>query len=142
MGSVRACPGEDDGEGFRPASGSEGFQKSIDERRLGVRGEKSFIDKVAAFDSKEMAGREDMDSTWLYGSAGRSPRNGQTALARENFDQVAFAIRRKMASDNKGGMEVAGNLCKKGSKGFHSPCRTSHDGNRKFFRIGGVFNRA
>jgi hypothetical protein len=141
MGSVTTCAGEDNGEGFRPAIGSEGFQKSIDERRHGVREEKSFFDKVAAFDSKKMAWWEDMDFTWLYRSAGRGPRNGQTTLARENFDQMTFAIRRKMAGDNKGGMEVAWNLCKKSTKGFHSPCRTSHNGNRKFFRIGGRINR-
>jgi hypothetical protein len=133
MGSVTSCAGEDNSEGFRPASGSEGFQKRVDEHRFGLSGEQPFFDKMPAFDSKEIAWREHMDSTRFDKSAGSGPYDREAALARKNFGQVAVAIRRKMAGDNKGGIEVAGNLSEKGAKRLHSPCRTSHNGNRKFF---------
>ena len=133
VGSVTTCAREDNSERFRPASCSEGFQKRVDEPRVGLRGEQAFFHNVAAFDSKEMAGREDMDMTGLERSAGLGPHDGQAALACENFDQVAFAIRREMAGNNKGGMKVTGNLSEKSAKGLHSPCRTSHNGNGKFF---------
>jgi hypothetical protein len=88
-----------------------------------------------------MAGREDMDFTSLERSASLAPYDGQTTLACENFDQVAFAIRWKMAGDNKGSLQIARNLCKKGTEGFDSSSGASHHSNGKFFRIGGVFNR-
>jgi hypothetical protein len=80
-----------------------------------------------------------MDFANFDSSASPGPHSGQTALARENLDQVALAIRRKMAGDNKGSLQVAGDLSKKGIKGFDSSSGASHHGNEEFFRIGGVF---
>lgn len=81
-----------------------------------------------------------MDLTWLEWSVGCGPHDGQSARAREDFDQVALDIRREMAGDNKGHMKVSRNLCKKGIKGFHSPCRTTYNGNREFFRVRVAFS--
>ena len=88
-----------------------------------------------------MARRQDMDFANFESNASPGPHNGQSALACENFDQVALAIRRKMAGDNKGNLQVAGDLCKKGIKGFDSSSGASDHGNGEFFRIGGGFYR-
>ena len=80
----------------------------------------TFFNKAAVFDSKQMAGRKDMDFPRLEAGAGIGPHGRQAALTREDIHQVAFASGWKMAGHHEGDLEVAGNLSKKSTKGLNA----------------------
>jgi hypothetical protein len=81
-----------------------------------MRGQWTFFNKATAFDSKQMAGREDMDFPRLKAGAGIGPHKRQAALAREDINKVALACGWKMAGNHEGNLKIAGDLRKKGAK--------------------------